>query len=36
MDWWGKPQIAKTPFTDMKVNGKSVAALKNVANVSFA
>jgi len=36
MDWFGKEQLANTPFTNMTVNGKVVAAIQNVGNFSFA
>ncbi|KZS95849.1 alpha/beta-hydrolase [Sistotremastrum niveocremeum HHB9708] len=36
MDWFGKNQLAATPFKNMTVNGKAVAAIQNVDNFSFA
>ncbi|PFH51148.1 hypothetical protein AMATHDRAFT_143154 [Amanita thiersii Skay4041] len=36
MDWFGKDQLANTPFTNMTINGKAVAAIQNVDTFSFA
>ncbi|KAL5497683.1 hypothetical protein ACEPAH_2614 [Sanghuangporus vaninii] len=36
MDWFGHDQLAATPFTNMTINGNSVAAIQNVGNFSFA
>ncbi|KAF9262605.1 alpha/beta-hydrolase [Marasmius fiardii PR-910] len=36
MDWYGKERFAKTPFTNMTINGKPVAAIQNLDNFSFA
>ncbi|KAJ7111483.1 alpha/beta-hydrolase [Mycena epipterygia] len=36
MDWYGKERLAATPFTNMTINGSSVAAIQNVDNFSFA
>jgi hypothetical protein len=36
MDWYGKGRLHNTPFTNMTVGGKTVAAIKNVDNFSFA
>lgn len=36
MDWYGKERINNTPFTNMTIDGKSVAAIQNVDNFSFA
>ncbi|THU97491.1 alpha/beta-hydrolase [Dendrothele bispora CBS 962.96] len=36
MDWFGKEQLANTPFTNMTIDGAPVAAIQNVANFSFA
>jgi hypothetical protein len=36
MDWYGKQQLADTPFTNMTINGTAVAAIQNVDNFSFA
>ncbi len=35
MDWFGKERLAKTPFTNMTVNGAAVAAIQNVENFSL-
>ncbi|KDR67990.1 hypothetical protein GALMADRAFT_161293 [Galerina marginata CBS 339.88] len=36
MDWHGAKRLAKTPFTNMTINGVPVAAIQNVDNFSFA
>ncbi|KXN82867.1 Carboxypeptidase S1 [Leucoagaricus sp. SymC.cos] len=36
MDWYGKERIKNTPFKNMTINGKAVAAIQNVDNFSFA
>ncbi|KAF8965392.1 alpha/beta-hydrolase [Flammula alnicola] len=36
MDWFGKERLAKTPFTNMTIDGEAVAAIQNVDNFSFA
>ncbi|KAF5343077.1 hypothetical protein D9758_011124 [Tetrapyrgos nigripes] len=36
MDWYGKERLANTPFTNMTIDGKAVAAIQNVDNFSFA
>ena len=36
MDWYGKEALSRTPFTNMTINGKIVAAIQNVDNFSFA
>lgn len=36
MDWYGKRRLNNTPFTNMTVGGKVVAAIQNVDNFSFA
>ncbi|KAJ7700386.1 Alpha/Beta hydrolase protein [Mycena rosella] len=36
MNWYGKARLAATQFTNMTINGSSVAAIKNVDNFSFA
>ncbi|KAL0945855.1 hypothetical protein HGRIS_012138 [Hohenbuehelia grisea] len=36
MDWYGKERLAKTPFTNMTINGQAVAAIQNVDHFSFA
>ncbi|KAJ7590662.1 alpha/beta-hydrolase [Mycena floridula] len=36
MDWFGKEELANTPFTNITINGKPVAAVQNVGNFSFA
>ena len=36
MEWSGKAALACTPFTNMTINGKAVAAIQNVENFSFA
>ncbi|KAK7442007.1 hypothetical protein VKT23_016284 [Stygiomarasmius scandens] len=36
MDWFGKEQLANTPFTNMTIDDTPVAAIQNVENFSFA
>ena len=36
MDWYGNETLHKTPFTNMTIGGKAVAAVQNVDNFSFA
>ncbi|KII91592.1 hypothetical protein PLICRDRAFT_38372 [Plicaturopsis crispa FD-325 SS-3] len=36
MDWYGNETLHNTPFTNMTVDGKAVAAIQNVDNFSFA
>ncbi|KAH8103295.1 alpha/beta-hydrolase [Cristinia sonorae] len=36
MDWFGNETLHNTPFTNMTINGKAVAAVKNVENFTFA
>ncbi|KZP17012.1 alpha/beta-hydrolase [Athelia psychrophila] len=36
MDWYGNKTLHNTPFKNMTVNGKAVAAVQNVDNFSFA
>jgi carboxypeptidase C (cathepsin A) len=36
MDWYGKERLTNTPFTNMTIDGKPVAAIQNVDNFSFA
>ncbi|KAF5343070.1 hypothetical protein D9758_011146 [Tetrapyrgos nigripes] len=36
MDWYGKERLGNTSFANMTINGKVVAAIKNVDNFSFA
>lgn len=36
MDWYGKERLHSTQFTNMTIDGKIVAAYKNVDNFSFA
>ncbi|KAG2130145.1 Alpha/Beta hydrolase protein [Suillus bovinus] len=36
MDWYGKKTLHNTPFTNMTLKGKAVAAVQNVDNFSFA
>ncbi|KAG1740419.1 Alpha/Beta hydrolase protein [Suillus paluster] len=36
MDWQGNQTLHNTPFTNMTINGKPVAAVQNVDNFSFA
>lgn len=36
MDWYGKERLHNTQFTNMTIDGKIVAAYKNVDNFSFA
>ncbi|KAG1757895.1 Alpha/Beta hydrolase protein [Suillus lakei] len=36
MDWYGNETLHNTPFTNMTINGKPVAAVQNVDNFSFA
>ncbi|KAF5350558.1 hypothetical protein D9756_008576 [Leucocoprinus leucothites] len=36
MDWYGKERINNTPFKNMTIDGKAVAAIQNVDNFSFA
>lgn len=36
MDWYSNQTFANTPFANITVGGKSVAAVKNVDNFSFA
>ncbi|KAI0685440.1 alpha/beta-hydrolase [Cerioporus squamosus] len=36
MDWYGSERLARTPFTNMTINGRTVAAYQNVDNFSFA
>ncbi|TBU21286.1 alpha/beta-hydrolase [Dichomitus squalens] len=36
MDWYGNQTLHKTPFTNMTIGGKAVAAIQNVDNFSFA
>ncbi|KAH7910406.1 Alpha/Beta hydrolase protein [Hygrophoropsis aurantiaca] len=36
MDWYGNETLHNTPFTNMTIDGKPVAAVQNVDNFSFA
>ncbi|KAM5546227.1 hypothetical protein V8D89_000353 [Ganoderma adspersum] len=36
MDWYGNETLHNTPFTNMTIHGKPVAAIQNVDNFSFA
>ncbi|CDO77361.1 hypothetical protein BN946_scf184787.g10 [Trametes cinnabarina] len=36
MDWYGNETLHRTPFTNMTIGGKPVAAIQNVDNFSFA
>ena len=36
MDWYGNETLHNTPFTNMTIGGKAVAAIQNVDNFSFA
>ncbi|OSC99240.1 alpha/beta-hydrolase [Trametes coccinea BRFM310] len=36
MDWYGNETLHRTPFKNMTIHGKSVAAIQNVDNFSFA
>ncbi|KAG2036585.1 Alpha/Beta hydrolase protein [Suillus americanus] len=36
MDWYGNETLHDTPFTNMTINGKPIAAVQNVDNFSFA
>ncbi|KAI9070300.1 alpha/beta-hydrolase [Trametes sanguinea] len=36
MDWYGNETLHRTPFTNMTIHGKPVAAIQNVDNFSFA
>ncbi|CDO77360.1 hypothetical protein BN946_scf184787.g9 [Trametes cinnabarina] len=36
MDWYGKDTLHNTPFKNMTIGGKPVAAIQNVDNFSFA
>ena len=36
MDWYGNETLHNTPFTNMTIGGKPVAAIQNVDNFSFA
>ncbi|KAL7284880.1 hypothetical protein ACG7TL_002194 [Trametes sanguinea] len=36
MDWYGNETLNRTPFTNMTIHGKPVAAIQNVDNFSFA
>ncbi|TCD63307.1 hypothetical protein EIP91_005688 [Steccherinum ochraceum] len=36
MDWYGNATLHKTPFSNMTIKGKPVAAIQNVDNFSFA
>jgi carboxypeptidase C (cathepsin A) len=36
MDWFGNETLHNTPFTNMTIAGKPVAAIQNVGNFSFA
>ena len=36
MNWTGKAELARTPLTNMTINGKAVAQIQNVKNFSFA
>ncbi|ESK90545.1 carboxypeptidase s1 [Moniliophthora roreri MCA 2997] len=36
MDWYGKEEFAKIPFTNMTIDGKAVAAIQNLDNFTFA
>ncbi|KAF9025745.1 alpha/beta-hydrolase [Hymenopellis radicata] len=36
MDWFGKEELANTPLTNITLAGKSIAAVQNVGNFSFA
>ncbi|KAF8881135.1 Alpha/Beta hydrolase protein [Mucidula mucida] len=36
MDWFGKEELASTPLTNITLDGKSIAAVQNVGNFSFA
>ncbi|TFK31316.1 alpha/beta-hydrolase [Crucibulum laeve] len=36
MNWYGKKRINNTPFKNMTIKGKAVAAIQNVDNFSFA
>ena len=36
MDWYGNETLHNTPFTNMTINGKAVAAIQNVDNFTFA
>ena len=36
MDWYGNETLHSTPFTNMTIGGKPVAAIQNVDNFSFA
>ena len=36
MDWYGNETLHNTPFTNMTIDGKPVAAIQNVDNFSFA
>ena len=36
MEWYGRERLKKTPFTNMTIDGRPVAAVQNVDNFSFA
>lgn len=36
MDWYGQARLRATPFQNMTIGGKSVAAIQNVDKFSFA
>ncbi|RDX52337.1 alpha/beta-hydrolase [Lentinus brumalis] len=36
MDWYGSETLARTPFTNMTIYGKTAAAYQNVDNFTFA
>ena len=36
MDWYGNETLHNTPFSNMTIGGKPVAAIQNVDNFSFA
>ena len=36
MDWYGNETLYNTPFTNMTLDGKAVAAIQNVDNFTFA
>ncbi|KAI0752460.1 alpha/beta-hydrolase [Daedaleopsis nitida] len=36
MDWYGNETLHNTPFTNMTIGGKAVAAIQNVDNFTFA
>ncbi|GLB39568.1 putative serine carboxypeptidase [Lyophyllum shimeji] len=36
MEWYGKARLNSTPFSNMTIGGKTVAAIQNVDNFSFA